>query len=44
MLAGPTLAHDESDPRPPAFGNLLSLGGKLYVVTRDRVLCYAPKN
>jgi len=39
----PELAHAERDGPPPMFGNLISIGGRLYAVTRDRVLCYGKK-
>jgi len=39
----PELEHAERDGPPPMFGNLLSIGGHLYAVTRDRVLCYGKK-
>ncbi|MHC5051736.1 MAG: outer membrane protein assembly factor BamB family protein [Planctomycetota bacterium] len=28
---------------PPGFGNLVAIGGFLYAVTGDRVICYGPK-
>jgi outer membrane protein assembly factor BamB len=43
-LDGPELEHAKRDPAPPAFGNIISIGGRLYAVTRDRVLCYGAKD
>lgn len=43
QFVGPELEHAERDAPPPTFGNLIAVGGRLYAVTRDRVLCYGVK-
>jgi hypothetical protein len=40
---GPPAPVAEREQGRPRFGNLLAVGGRLYAVTEDRVLCYGAR-